>query len=222
MLGYVLFEPNQVPIRMPGLVPCPTAIIPRFVNCNSDSRRPFPGGYSIELLGPAPVDKLSEEQRRVLGLDSATGSITLINAIGEQWPHPERFVDLAPRARDALGRRIPQIHFGWSDADHCLVDDMKSTCREVAAAMASPGAELMRIRDPFVHPAIYHPAGTVVMGRDGRAPCDPWGALRGAQNVWVADASVLPSGGDGHPTLTVLAHAARVSEAVHRRLGKRA
>jgi choline dehydrogenase-like flavoprotein len=37
--------------------------------------------------------------------------------------------------------------------------------------------------------------------------------------VWVADASVFPSGGDCHPTLTVVAHALRVAESVDQALG---
>jgi len=222
MLGYILFEPNRPHVRMPGLVPRPTAIIPRFVNRGSSDRRGYRGGYSLELLGPAPVDTLSKEQRRVLGIDTLGGSLTFINAIGEQWPHRQRYVDLAPRARDALGRRIPTVHFHWSRDDRRIVEEMKSTCREVAGALASPGAALMRIRDPFVHPAIYHPAGTFVMGREQRTPCDPWGAVRSVPNLWVADASVFPSGGDGHPTLTVLAHTARVADSVHRHLMRRA
>jgi hypothetical protein len=35
------------------------------------------------------------------------------------------------------------------------------------------------------------------------------GRLRAINNIWVADASVFPSAGDRHPTLTVLAHALR-------------
>ena len=51
------------------------------------------------------------------------------------------------------------------------------------------------------------------MGGEGRA-CDAWGRLGSVDNVWVADASVFPSGGDRHPTLTVLAHALRVARSM--------
>jgi len=41
------------------------------------------------------------------------------------------------------------------------------------------------------------------MGVGAEAPCTPWGRLRAVDNVWIADASVFPSAGDRHPTLTV-------------------
>jgi choline dehydrogenase-like flavoprotein len=65
---------------------------------------------------------------------------------------------------------------------------------------------------------LFHEAGTCAMGAGADAPCDPWGRLRAIDNIWVADASVFPSAGDGHPTLTVLAHALRVARSVQRRL----
>jgi choline dehydrogenase-like flavoprotein len=63
-----------------------------------------------------------------------------------------------------------------------------------------------------------HEAGTCAMGAGEDAPCDPQGGLRALRNVWVADASVMPTPGDRHPTLTVMAHALRVAGAVSRYL----
>lgn len=37
-----------------------------------------------------------------------------------------------------------------------------------------------------------HPCGTCRMGLDGESALDPQGLLRGAENVWVADASAMP------------------------------
>lgn len=216
MLGYVLYEPNREVIRLAGPIARPTALIPRFVNLPGGQARPYRGGYSLEVMGPFPLDHLASEQRQALDLGAArSGSITYINAIGEQWQNRERFIDLAPRARDALGRRVPQVRFAWSAGERRMVQDMKRTCHDVASAIASPGAELLRCRDPFVHPAIFHPAGTCFMGLEPSSPCDAHGALRGVPNLWLADASVFPSAGDTHPTLTVLAHAQRVARSVH-------
>jgi choline dehydrogenase-like flavoprotein len=217
-LSYVLVEPNR-PYPGGGARP-QAAFIPRFVNQGRGSRRPYRGGYSIELIGPMPITGLDPDVRALFeGQVPAQASFTFVNSLGEQWRHRERFVDLAPRARDALGRPVPQIHLAWSAAERRLVEEMKASCRRVAGAIASPGAELVRYRDPFVVPPIFHPAGTCAMGTSPRAPCDPWGRLRARPNVWVADASVFPSAGDCHPTLTVLAHALRVVESVGRALG---
>jgi choline dehydrogenase-like flavoprotein len=213
-LSYLLIEPGR---RLhPGAHhgPTPAAFIPRFVNRGGRTGRPYHGGYSLELIGPVPVSGLDPGVRALLGDQlPPEASFTYVNALGEQWRHPRRFVDLA-RARDSLGRRLPRLHLAWSAAERRLVEDMKGACRTVAAAIASPGAQLVRHRDPFVVPPIFHPAGTCAMGEDPRAPCDPWGRLRAAPRVWVADASVFPSAGDCHPTLTVLAHTLRVVESV--------
>jgi choline dehydrogenase-like flavoprotein len=203
-LSYVLVEPNRPcpAARPPG--PPPAAFIPRFGK-----------GYSIEIIGPLPITGLDPDVRALFeGHAAAHASFTFVNALGEQRRHPRRFVDLAPRARDALGRPVPQIHLAWSAAERRLVEEMKAACRRVAGAIASPGAELVRYRDPFVVPPIFHPAGTCAMGQTARAPCDPWGRLRARPAIWVADASVFPSAGDCHPTLTVLAHTLRVVESV--------
>lgn len=218
MLGYLLYEPDRPPSLRPGAIPLPTAT----VTIPSHSKPRPQREFSLELLGPAPVSALTAEQRALLGLDHcAQGSVTYITAIGEQRAHAGRHVELSPRARDALGRHVPRIHLAWDRSDEKLVGRMKATCRAVAEVLATPGAELVRCRDPFVHPAIYHPAGTCGMARDAAAPCTPWGALRYAPGIWIADASVFPSSGASHPTLTVLAHALRVATAVDRALVRR-
>ena len=57
------------------------------------------------------------------------------------------------------------------------------------------------------------------MGTDPHTPLDAWGHVRTLANVWVADASALPTAGDRHPTLTVVAHALRAADDVLRQLG---
>jgi choline dehydrogenase-like flavoprotein len=216
-LSYLLIEPNRQP---DGKARPPTAF-GRFVD--RGGARGYRGGFSLELIGPLPIGGLDPDVRALLPESlSRDASFTFVNSLGEQWRHRERYVDLAPHARDALGRPVPRIHFAWSAAERRLVEEMKTACRTFARAIASPGAQLLRYRDPFVAPPIFHPAGTCAMGTDQRAPCDPWGRLRAAPAVWVADASVFPSGGDCHPTLTVLAHTLRVTESVERALTPRA
>lgn len=98
---------------------------------------------------------------------------------------------------------------------------MSKTCVAVAEAITSPGAELIRYRDPFSSPLLFHPSGTCAMGRGDELPCDPYGRLRSLENVWIADASVFPSAGDRHPTLTVLAHTLRMARSVTGSTGAR-
>lgn len=221
MLGYILFEPNRPPTCLPGAIRLPTAVVAGSLDLGVNDEVSVRSGYTVELMGPASAQLLHANTRRLLEIpDRTEGSFTYVNAIGEQLRHEQRRIELAPRARDALGRRIPRVHFAWSETDVRMVEAMKAACRNVAEAISSPGSELLRCRDPFVHPAIYHPAGSCGMATDSAAPCDARGGLRGLPNVWVADASVFPSGGNTHPTLTVLAHAARVADDVDRKLGR--
>jgi gluconate 5-dehydrogenase len=213
---YLLYEPN----RPFSKAMTPAAFVPRFVNIGDDTRRPYHGGYSLTMLGPMPLTRLEPEWRAVVGNDGPPdASFTFVCALGEHWRHKDRFVDLAPRARDSLGRPVPQLHLAWSAAERRMVEDMKASCRRVAEAIASRGAQLMRYNDPFVLPPLFHPAGTCAMGDEPTAPCDPRGRLRAMPSVWIADASVFPSAGDCHPTLTLLAHALRVAESIDRTFG---
>ena len=214
--SYVLIEPKPAPSpagrgRFPG-----SALVESFVHAEATSAPTYPGGFSIELSGPFPLASLGVE-RMVASDDVERSSATLIHALGESFPTPKRFVDLDDTTRDVLGRRVPRIHVAWSAADRRMTRDMERACANLADALAVPGSRLIPlVRAPSA--GAGHEAGTCVMGRDDDAPCDPWGKLRLLNNVWIADASVLPTASDRHPTATVLAHALRAADAVASRL----
>lgn len=215
-VGYLLVESRPAP-SVQGRGPFPgCALVPRFVNLRQPDERPYRGGFSIEILGPKPIAALEPDQQKLLDLPpSAAGevSVTAINCFGENTPHPDRYVDLAPRAKDTLGRPIPRIHLAWSESERRMLDDMRAACTAVADALAHKGDYLVQYADSSVSWDLFHETSTCMMGRDESAPCDPWGRLRALSNVWIADASAMPSSGDRHPTLTLLAHAYRVARA---------
>jgi len=58
--------------------------------------------------------------------------------------------------------------------------------------------------------------GTARAGRDPRtSACDPFGRVRGARDLYVADASLFPTDAGVNPMVTVMALAARVARAIH-------
>jgi choline dehydrogenase len=61
---------------------------------------------------------------------------------------------------------------------------------------------------------IYHPAGTCRMGTDSGAPLTPDLRVRGCENLWVADASVMPTVPRGHPNAVVAMIAHRAAELI--------
>lgn len=72
---------------------------------------------------------------------------------------------------------------------------------------------LARMNMRRLHLAAFHPTGTAAAGADpARHPVDPDGRLRGAQGVWVADASIVPSCPGVNPQVSIMALAGAVGE----------
>jgi choline dehydrogenase-like flavoprotein len=66
-----------------------------------------------------------------------------------------------------------------------------------------------------LHLAAFHPTGTAAAGADEQlCPVDGTGRLRGADGVWVADASILPSCPEVNPQLSIMALALGVADEV--------
>jgi choline dehydrogenase len=63
---------------------------------------------------------------------------------------------------------------------------------------------------------VYHPTGTCRMGDDDRAVATSKLAVNGCNNLWIADASVIPKLVRGHPNMTVAMIAARAAEFILR------
>ena len=65
----------------------------------------------------------------------------------------------------------------------------------------------------------FHPMGTAAMGTDpSRSVTTPAGAVRGAENLYVADASLLPTSLGVNPMMTVIACASRIATRMADRL----
>lgn len=206
--SYVLLEPEPPE-------PCDdslkiSALVENFVNLNEDTKRPYPGGFTIELTGPSSLQTLDLE-RMVPGSEVNGWRATQIHAMGECFPHDKRFVTLDYSESDITGRSIPCIHMEWSEAEESLAEDMKQACSQLADTLAIPGSKLLKFTDPLTAGA-GHEAGTCAMGNEPSHPCTPYGRLRALQNVWIADASTMPTSGDRHPTLTILAQAVRAAD----------
>ncbi len=218
----MLVEPLVVaPAPAPPLLQ--GALIPRFVNLDAASRRPYEGGFSIEITGPRPLHALDPAIARGLGMTPAEArrlQLTVINGIGEARPDEGRFVCLSTNETDALGRCLPILNLAVSPQEERLAAEMTACCMALADAMAGPDAELVLPPTCVQGRRLFHEAGTCAMGVSAGSVCDPWGRLRALDNVWVADASVFPSAGDRHPTLTLLAHVMRVSRSVRRQSGR--
>ncbi|MCS7287407.1 MAG: GMC family oxidoreductase [Anaerolineae bacterium] len=81
-------------------------------------------------------------------------------------------------------------------------------------------AEVEHILSPRWRPSdlilsAYHPLGTCRMGEDpNRSVTDSYGAVHGVSNLWIADASLLPSSPIVNPIITIMALALRVARRI--------
>jgi choline dehydrogenase-like flavoprotein len=75
--------------------------------------------------------------------------------------------------------------------------------------------ESMKLSPADLRLEAFHPMSTAGMGSDGATSAtDPAGAVRGVENLYVADASLLPSSVGVNPMMTIIACASRVARGV--------
>lgn len=188
------------------------ALVPRFVNVEGGRMRSYLGGFSVEIGGPVSAHTLGKERLAALGLDTdeaASCSAFVVHALGEMLPHRERRVALAVE-RDDLRRPIINVTPRYGTNERRMGKDMQEASVAIAEALAGPRATVFPFVSPLKSP-VSHEAGTCRMGAAADAPVDGSGRVRGTRNLYVVDASVMPLTTDRHPTLTLLAVAARTA-----------
>jgi choline dehydrogenase-like flavoprotein len=77
------------------------------------------------------------------------------------------------------------------------------------------GFEALRLRPADLRLEAFHPMSTARMGTDpDTTVCDPSGAVRGTEGLYVADASLLPTSVGVNPMMTIIACATQVTQGV--------
>jgi choline dehydrogenase-like flavoprotein len=134
-----------------------------------------------------------------------------------------------PSGRVVGGRR-PRAVYNLARADaRRLIEALGAIARVLFAAgaervelgggapiLTSPGdidSALQRVRVGALRLAAFHPTGTAAAGSDpSRHPVASTGALRGVGDVWVADASIVPSCPGVNPQLSIMGLSAGVGQ----------
>ena len=126
--------------------------------------------------------------------------------MGECAPHAKRLLKLEN------GKITTQWH--WTNDDRKRAKDMRATAEAIAATLNMTDSQLFQLsKDLELFDG--HEASTCCIGsKNAATPCDSFGKLRGIPNAWVADASMMPTATDCHPTVSLLALVARLAEAV--------
>lgn len=189
-----------------------SAFVPRFTNVAGGAARPYVGGFSLEVVGPSPAAVLGDNVGPMLGVSAdllADSTIYQVHALGTMLPSCERTVRFDDADRDTLGRPVPVLRLASSDNDRSIGEDMNAACIAVAEALG-PDATCV----PFMQPDGLVLGSEVLFGRDDDRDFDPEGRHRRVTGLHVADGRHAPLVGDRHPTLTMLACAARAADAV--------
>jgi len=189
------------------------AFVPRFVNVEGGAERPYVGGFSLEVQGPHPLRHLGASVLALLDVprDSPDDMTAyLVHALGTMLPSDERTVRFDDGDRDALGRPLPVLRLATTEHDRTIGADMDAACLAVAEALGGEGVTAI----PHVAPDGLQIGSEWLHGPDDGERFDDAGRCAGAVGLYVADARSTPWVSDRHPTLTMLAHAARVADAV--------
>lgn len=189
------------------------ALVPRFVNVEGGAERPYMGGFSLEVQGPHPARHLGASVLALLDIprDSLGDTMAyLVHALGTMLPSGERTLRFDDDDHDSLGRALPVLRLATTDHDRTIGADMSAACLAVAEALGGEGVTAI----PYVTPDGLLISGEGLHGRDDGERFDDAGRCVGVAGLYVADARRTPWVSDRHPTLTMLAYAARVADAV--------
>ena len=128
--------------------------------------------------------------------------------IAEDDAAPENRVTLSKR-RDPFGHELAQVTHRYSENDRQRRDYLVGKARKILKAAGGLISHVYPI-DTF-----SHAVGTCRMGEDPKdSVLDRECRLRGLDNAWVVDGSVMPTAGGVNPSLTIAANGLRVGEAI--------
>ena len=144
----------------------------------------------------------------------------VVTVILQPVPNPESRVTL-DRTTDTLGVPRAQLHWALSDVDRSTFD---RALRLFGAEIGRLGLGRLRLDFDTTDPGWpeelrggYHQMGTTRMSNDPRTGVvDRECRVHGLANLYVAGSSVFPTGGDGAPTITIVALAIRLADHLRR------
>ena len=172
-------------------------------------RRPRPAGPwgMIQGLQVPPPEYIAAEGGfpiGTVGAKTADRQVFLL-CIAQDLPDLENRVEIDPGVTDPYGAPVPRVFHRYTRRDR---QARWALYGEAARVLRRAGA-LIRVRKPIN--TFSHAVGTCRFGHDpARAALDPWCRFFGVPNLFVVDASFLPSSGGVNPSLTIAANALRV------------
>lgn len=127
---------------------------------------------------------------------------------GEMLARKENFVELDPEVRDKWGIPVLRIHCTHCDNDRRIYEDFFEHAQELFRAA---GGEITQARPIMSVPgSLIHEVGSCRMGDDPKTSVlNSFCQTHDVPNLFVFGGGCFVSTGDKHPTLTMMALAAR-------------
>ncbi|HEU5294351.1 MAG TPA: GMC family oxidoreductase, partial [Burkholderiaceae bacterium] len=153
------------------------------------------------------IDGWGHEHKRAMR--DYFGHVVCLATVGEQLPDARNRVVLDPTEKDIYGLPVPCLINEPRENDSAMIKAMTSRLESLLEASGATSVW----RNDFVPGTSSHYIGTCRMGDDPtRSVVDAFGRSHDVANLFIADGSVLVTGGAVNPALTISALSLRTSE----------
>jgi choline dehydrogenase-like flavoprotein len=177
----------------------------------TDERRGFARGFSIQTVGPLPI----EHAQHVMGHGHWGRALReymrdynhwyTLGILSELLPLPENRVTVAGNVTDQHGVPVARMDYSQCENDRKNIAFAKQTLRDIFEAA---GAQDLLVTERYAHLV-----GGCRMGSDPeRSVVDAEHRCWEVPNLFIADGSVMPTQGSANPALTIMALASRLAE----------
>jgi choline dehydrogenase-like flavoprotein len=177
----------------------------------TDERRGFARGFSIQTVGPLPI----EHAQHVLGHGHWGPALReymrdynhwyTLGVLSELLPLPENRVTIAHGVSDQNGIPVARMDYSQCENDRKNIAYAKQILHDIFEAA---GAQDLLVTDRYAHLV-----GGCRMGSDPeRSVVDSDHRAWEVPNLFIADGSVMPTQGSANPALTIMALASRLAE----------
>jgi len=184
----------------------------------TDRRRGFARGFSLQTVGPLPIgwaEHVLAEGHWGTPLRERMRDYNhwyVLGALSELLPLSENRVTVVSDVTDRHGLPVARMDYSQCDNDRANIDYAKRTMRRILLAS---GAQKLLTIDRYAHLV-----GGCRMGADPRrSVIDADHRCWEVPNLFIADGSVMPTQGSANPALTIMALASRLAERLDRKFG---
>jgi len=176
----------------------------------SGSSEPWGMIQSLQVPPPEFVRSMAKFPISVIGFYTNPFNLFAM-CIAEDNPQYANRVTLHPTVRDVAGDPIAHVHYRHHRDDFRRRNALYREARRILRRAGSWA------RGKHDVDTMSHALGTCRAGTDpSRAVLDPWCRMFGVSNLYVVDASFMPTSGAANPSLTIAANGLRVGDHIVR------